>query len=364
MALPFHARAERHPASGALRESGSVPIGLLIPDSTRQEAITAARMAIDAANDQGGFHGVPFTLVVRSTEGPWGAGSKESVSLVYEDRVVAIVGALDGRNGHLAEQVATKSHLVYLETLATESTLSQAFVPYFMRVVPNDDQQARAILEKAAKTRNGTLAVLYDQQYDHLYAARSFSRIAGRAGYSDPVLIDTETLNSDPEQFLDLLQQQRVAHLVVPFRTEETVMLLQKTRQILPHITIYGTLGLITGMVPGDPSWSELDGAVIVSPGAPPLSGGSTFEKQFRERIGHAPPVEVAFTYDGISAITRAVRNAGTDRESVKNELTGMQIDGITGMFSFDEMGNRLDTIRFFQLKDGKPIPAHARSIH
>lgn len=364
MALPLYTCLAGHPASGADQESGSIPIGLLIPDSTRREAITAARMAIDAANDQGGFHGIPFTLVVRSTEGPWGAGSKESVGLVYEDRVVAIVGALDGRNGHLAEQVATKSHLVYLETLATESTLSQAFVPYFLRVVPNDDQQARAILDKAVKNRGGIVAVLYDQQYDHLYAARSFSRIASRAGYPDPVLIATDTLDSDPDQFVDLLQRHRVAHLVVPFRTEETVMLLRKTRQALPHITLYGTLGLITGMVPGDPSWSDLEGAVIVSPGSVPLSGGSAFEKQFRERIGHAPPVEVAFTYDGISAITRAVRNAGTDRESVKKELTGMQIDGITGMFSFDEMGNRLDTIRFFQLKDGKPIPAHARSIH
>ena len=86
--------------------------------------------------------------MIRTAEGFWGAGSKESVGLVYEDNVRAIIGALDGRNGHLAEQVATKSHLTYIETYATEPTLSQAFVPWFMRVVPNDNQQSAIILDQ------------------------------------------------------------------------------------------------------------------------------------------------------------------------------------------------------------------------
>ncbi len=84
------------------------------------------------ANERGGFNGSPFKLVVRTTEGPWGAGSKESVGLVYEDEVRAIVGSLDGRNAHLAEQVVAKSHLVYMETKATDPTLSQAYVPWFL----------------------------------------------------------------------------------------------------------------------------------------------------------------------------------------------------------------------------------------
>ena len=44
-------------------------------------------------------YNVCYTKLLR-----WGAGSKESVSLVYEDQVCAIIGTLDGRNGHLAEQ--------------------------------------------------------------------------------------------------------------------------------------------------------------------------------------------------------------------------------------------------------------------
>ncbi len=112
----------------------SIRIGLLIPDQQTLSAKHGAELAIRRANDKGGYSGKNFKLITRSVEGPWGAGSKESVNLVFEDEVVAILGSLDGRNAHLAEQVATKAHIVFLSTRATDPSLSQAFVPWYFRL--------------------------------------------------------------------------------------------------------------------------------------------------------------------------------------------------------------------------------------
>ncbi|MGW8315092.1 MAG: ABC transporter substrate-binding protein [Bacteroidales bacterium] len=356
MALPLHTFPTFERTESADQAPGSVPIGLLIPDSTQRGAILSAQMAIDAANEQGGMDGIPFRLVVRSSEGPWGAGSKESVSLVYDDNVVAIVGALDGRNGHLAEQVATKSHLVYLETRTTESTLSQAFVPYFMRVLPNDDQQSKAILKKIEEQNGGKVALIYDDEYDHLNAARSIARIAGREGLPEPLLLSLDSLGISPVKIEGLLRRSGVANLVIPYRSEITLSLLRHIRQSLPEITLYGTFGLITGLVPGDPSWQEMEGILIISPGYPPSASRKAFDTAFAEKAGHAPPVEAAYTYDGISMIIRAIRSAGTDREAVKNELSTLKYSGITGTIAFDEMGNRSSDIRFFQVRNGEAV--------
>ena len=144
VALPFRGMSQDQAASPPdyLSPNGFISIGLLLPDQSYSNVAAAARLAIEEANKNGGYMQREFELVIRTAEGFWGAGSKESVGLVYEDHVRAIIGHLDGRNGHLAEQVATKSHLAYIETFATEPTLSQAFVPWFMRVVPNDNQQS------------------------------------------------------------------------------------------------------------------------------------------------------------------------------------------------------------------------------
>lgn len=129
-------------------KNSSLNIGLLLPDKKTLAAKHGAELAVSIANNMGGFAGHPFHLVVRTTDGLWGAGSNESVSLVFEDQVLAYMGSLDGRNAHLAEQVATKTRVAFISTWATDMTLSYAFVPWFFRCVPDDKQQAISLIRE------------------------------------------------------------------------------------------------------------------------------------------------------------------------------------------------------------------------
>ena len=88
-----------------------VKIGLLLADSLSTAARNGAELAINEANKKGGLNGRPFELVVRSMEGPWGTGSKQAISLVFDEKVWAILGSHDGRNAHLAEQATAKTHV-------------------------------------------------------------------------------------------------------------------------------------------------------------------------------------------------------------------------------------------------------------
>jgi ABC-type branched-subunit amino acid transport system substrate-binding protein len=108
----------------------TIKIGLLIHENTSMAAKRGAELAIRKANENGGFNGKSFLLVVKSMEGPWGTGSKQAVSLIFEDQVCALMGSPDGRNGHLVEQVATKTRIIFISTWASDPTLAQAFVPW------------------------------------------------------------------------------------------------------------------------------------------------------------------------------------------------------------------------------------------
>lgn len=344
-------------------QSQTINIGLLIPDSNQTAAVESVRLAIDEANEEGGIDGTLLRLVIRSTEGPWGAGSKESVNLVYEDGVSVIIGALDGRNGHLAEQVATKSHLTYLETVATESTLSQAFVPYFMRCVPSDDQQARTILNMVGQNGGGTLAILSNEQYDNLNAARSFDRIAKLEQRPTPLILDMDPTGPPLDQLLGELRKNGVKHLVFPFKTDLSLQLLNELRQSAPDIKVYGTLRFIADLVPGDPVWKELEGMSILSTGLFQSPEGVAFRKKFEERTGHPPTISSAYIYDGTSMVLEAIRRAGTDREAIKDTLAAMKdYGGVTGNITFDEMGNRRGPLRLIRVTKGDPVFLQASS--
>jgi len=154
-----------------------VKIGLLIPGPEALAAKHGAELAIREANQAGG--NLTYQLVVRSTDGPWGAGSKESVSMVFEDEVVAIMGSLDGRNAHLAEQVATKTRIVFLSSWATDMTLSKAFVPWYFRCIPNDHQQAVSLAQEIYHRRKlEKVATIATETYDSRYASSAFVKVA------------------------------------------------------------------------------------------------------------------------------------------------------------------------------------------
>jgi len=125
-----------------------IKIGLLIADSTAIEARNGAELAIKEVNEKGGIHGRRIELITRSMEGVWGSGSSEVVDMVFNEDVWAILGSHDGRNAHLVEQVIAKTRVVFLSAWASDPTLSQAYVPWYFSAVPNDIQQANALIEE------------------------------------------------------------------------------------------------------------------------------------------------------------------------------------------------------------------------
>ncbi|MHC5142767.1 MAG: hypothetical protein ACYSOY_04120, partial [Planctomycetota bacterium] len=57
---------------------------------------SAANMAIDQANQKGGYHGINFRLVSAWSDNPWGSGASEVVRMAYVHNVWGIIGGIDG----------------------------------------------------------------------------------------------------------------------------------------------------------------------------------------------------------------------------------------------------------------------------
>jgi len=344
-----------------LKQDESIKIGLLIPDRSTPGIILAAKMAIEEANALGGFNTMPFELVVRTTEGPWGAGSKESVALVYEDHVLAIMGSLDGRNAHLAEQVATKSHITYLETRATESTLSQAFVPWFFRCVPNDDQQSRAILEYINKHGAGPVAIIYGEDYNSRMAAKSYTRISARMGINPPELMMINSEEIASSQIADRLKNKKIRHLVITFHTGVTLEIINEARKMISSLMVYGTHTFCSGMNMDHPNRESYEKMILISRGSLHHPPGEQFRSAFKSRFGQLPGIAESYAYDGMNLIIEAIRKAGLDREAIKDTIAGIHYSGgVTGSIAFDKFGNRIDPVQLTIVQHDKAVlPDH-----
>ncbi|MDF1574865.1 MAG: ABC transporter substrate-binding protein [Bacteroidales bacterium] len=342
VALPFDGAAQdqqRVPGEH-LTPSGKIGIGLLLPDPSYWKVAEAAELAILEANDAGGYKQHDFELIIRTAEGFWGAGSKESVSLVYEDRVRAIIGSLDGRNGHLAEQVATKSHLTYMETFATEPTLSQAFVPWFMRVVPNDDQQAAVILDQIQKEGGGKTGILSVESYDTRYAIKSLTKAVTQKTGMAPVLIPLDTSHTRQQRVFGQIISNELDHLIIPYYAANMSDLIQSLGTQKPGLKIYGTLHFKMGMESRESGSEAFEGIYLIGLHA--------------ARESKFPDCRSAYLYDAVNLVINAIQHVGTDRTSITNYLSESTFyKGLSGTISFDELGNRKSVPSLLRIENG-----------
>ena len=319
-----------------------IAIGLLLPDHSQNDVINAAELAIKQANAAGGYMNQEFKLVIRTAEGFWGAGSKESVSLVYEDKVRAIIGALDGRNGHLAEQVATKTHLTYIETFATEPTLSQAFVPWFMRVVPNDNQQSAAILRQIKKEGGEKIGILSTEDYDTRYAVKSLTKAVARETGMPPLVIELDTTNHHQRGAIEKILNSDLDHLVIPFDADCIKDLIISLGQVNPDLKKYGTLHFTIGAEKRGATWKDYEGVCLVAP---------RFNKKQHASL---PDSRSAYMYDAVNLVINAIHQVGTKRETITDYLSKSEFSrGVTGSISFDVLGNRQSQPTLFRIENG-----------
>ncbi|HEX6880817.1 MAG TPA: ABC transporter substrate-binding protein, partial [Terriglobales bacterium] len=125
-----------------------------------------ARLAIEDANREGGYHGKPYRLVPVWDANPWTGGVGKLARAVESEKAWAIIGGTDGATIHLAAQVTTRLPIVVLNAAATDRSIHNANVPWIFSCVPGD----QAISASMAKSIRGPFILLSGTDHD----SRSF----------------------------------------------------------------------------------------------------------------------------------------------------------------------------------------------
>ena len=317
-----------------------------------------AEIAIREANAEGGLNGMPFRLVTRSMEGPWGTGSKEAVNLVFEEHVWAILGSHDGRNAHLVEQAATKTTVVFVSAWAADPTLSQAFVPWFFNCVPNDLQQSAELIEEIYDKRNiSKVATVSDNDYDSKWSLNSFLREIKLVGKPDPLQFQYVNNNLDITGLLDQISRNGIECIVLFCKPSVSYNIFLQIRSKKMNLPVFGSLYLLNE---NDLLYSELqdyDNFLHIPSGNWSNSGTSAFRREFEEMNGKQPGIVAAYAFDGMNVLIEAIRKAGVpDREKIQESLKNIYYEGVTGPIRFDDNGNRTGNFKVTATKNGLPV--------
>jgi len=317
---------------------------------------SAARVAIDEANRQGGYRGKPFRLVARWSDNPWTGGAAQATRLVYGDGVWAIVGGVDGATTHLAEQIAAKARLAIVSPASTDRTANSAFVPWMFSCLPGDDVLAPLLVERlAAIQAQDAFVILAADDHDarvflsQLTAALRKRSFAPRrrfvfAGATDSAPLAQQTARENPRAVVVLAPAEAGARLTIQLREAG-----------------YGG-PILAGPWMGRRRFMELAAGaggdlvfpLLYAPGEPP----TPFAAEFRRRVGKPPDYAAAAAHDAVALVVAAVRRAGLNRAKIADAIRALAPwEGECGPIRWDALGGNLRSVSLGALRNGSIAP-------
>jgi ABC-type branched-subunit amino acid transport system substrate-binding protein len=318
-----------------------------------------ATLALGESNAQGGWQGLPFRLVVGWSDNPWTGGAAQVARLVFQERVWAIAGSIDGAATHVAEQLAVKVGLIVLSPGSTDKTANMANVPWMLSLLPSDAAQARPLVGALAATAGvGPFAVVSSTDHDARAAWAEFGAELSRRRLSPATHVEVQP----EEERLDEVVARALAG------RPGAVLVVAGARpagRLVHTLRVRGYAGpVFGGATLGRSAFREEAGGAAEGAVFPLLAEPSpawdAFAARFRSRYDREADYAAGSSYDAVRLLVEAVRKAGPNRPRILDALRALSPwAGVTGTISFDPLGQNERTVGLGTIRRGhiEPLP-------
>jgi branched-chain amino acid transport system substrate-binding protein len=301
----------------------------------------AVNLAIDEANAQGGYRGLPFRLIQAWADNPWSNGAGLIVRMAYADRVWAIIGGIDGASTHLAETVVAKARITLISPGSTDKTVNLANVPWVFSALPGDHLLApalgRALLEDIG---NRSFVVVASNGHDSRLFARELEKYLSANGRAPAFSYVIASGKAPNEALSRRIMETRPAAVVVVADAQDSAKIVNALRQ-------QG----FRGKVFGGPSMGRRSFRAGLSTGGagvcfscPAGAQADGFGRSFADRYGFYPDYTARYGYETARLLVASVRRAGLNRARIRDAVRDLSPwQGVAATMEWDGLGrNRL----------------------
>jgi len=252
--------------------------------------------------------------------------------------------------------------VVFLSAWAGDPTLSQAFVPWFFNCVPNDNQQADAIVKEIYETRKyKNIVVVQDKEYDSEKSFASFINIVKKSGKPDPLQFNIGDYVQETDILAEKISDSDADCLILFCEPQVSLKLVRQLKEKNHLLPVFGPITLLNENLLSLQELKDFDNSVSVPAGKWPEAENQMFRKEFETKYGYVPGMVASYSYDCMRVLIEAIRQSGnSDREMIQNSLKNIRFNGVTGPIQFDDKGNRLGKLEMMKTKDGHPITSKA----
>lgn len=332
--------------------NGDVVVGVAWPWEARADVLyeEGLELALEEINGEGGVLGRAVRLVKADDREDIEEGRRIAQAFGDDPDVVAAIGHLQSYVTVPAAAIYDLSGLLLVAPASTSSELTRHGYSRVFRTIFSDRDVGRGMASYALRRGHRRMAVYYARDVYGRSLANAFEEhfvrkhgdVVDRRSYDPNVSPSPRRAGEIAELWGDLDPD----GIFIAGQPEAAAVLVTELRDRGVDAPVLG------GDAVGTPTYvrrggDAVEGTVIATAfhARAPVPEVRRFTAAFRDRYGTAPDVAAALGYDALRVLVHAMRSAGSvipyEVATALREVRGWP--GVTGAFSFDESGNRVD---------------------
>ena len=353
-------------SSNAKASGDSITIGTVTTNSGTAAAYGEAEvkgfeLAVSEINAKGGINGKKVKLESMDDKGDATEASNAFNKLSGDNNVLAVAGPTISATTAAVAPLADQAKLATIAPAATSDSIETG--NYLFRTCFKDSYQGEVAARFAAENlKVKKVAVLYGTGDPYSSGVgEAFAKAAEKLGLE---VVDKESSSSaDDTEYsaqLQKIQASGAELLYAPYYYSVA------GPYIIPQARSVGFEGYVMGpdgydglKLTGDKSqYNKTYYTTHYSADDNTNTKVQDFIKSYKEKNNAEPNTFAALGYDTIYMLKQAIEKAGKNatREDVRNAVTGMNFDGVTGKFTMDKSGSPTKSVIVLEMKDGKPV--------
>jgi len=317
------------------------------------------QFAIDKINEAGGVLGCKLVPIFEDTEGNAQNAVNIMNKFLYKDEVVATIGSNNSPEVLAVLDMISKAQTPHIVPSGVAGAITKSGNEWVFRITATDVVYSKKLVDFAVNELKAKKVAIIHDTNDYGQGGMTMVTENLKAVGLEPIVVEGYTTGTkDFSPSLLKIKAAGADAIIIWGNYTEGAQLVRQIREL----DIPGEVLLSTGITIGN--FFELAGDAAdnlygVSSGYSPErqdAVAQNFVKEFNDKAGYIPDVNVALAYDAINVLAKAINDAGkVDKTAVRDALRKIQnFESISGQISFRENGEGGTNSLIFKIEKGK----------
>lgn len=319
-----------------------------------EEAVNAAKIAVEEVNSNGGINGQKLELVSEDDQ-TTNPGMVAAYQKVASNNVVAVIGEVRSTMVK-AIMPYTEKYKVPVAVGGTDASITEAKNPWIFRFRPSDKISAQVMAKYIAEDLHGKkVAILHDTDAFGTGGKNGLVDSFKTLGIDSQAFGLTSHSTDYTAQLVNIKQYNPDVIATYATYAEDAAIFLRQAKEMglnkpfigSPSLTSATAIQLAKDNVNG--AYGVADYISDQNPVA------KSFFDKYKAKYNSEPDFFASWTYDAVQVLAKVMAKNGTKPEQIQQGLkTFSGWTGNEGDYAFDANGDGLHAYTVVQVKDGK----------